>query len=149
MGTYGMVAACTYNVAQGIVVRTNSPMVLKSRKVLAELMLAQCPNAEVIQNLARRLGVKEPRFSARNELCVVCELCIRYCQEVTGANAISFVRVGSGSESYIIPEISSKACTGCKGCVSICPTGLIKFGNLEGKDVAYTMLPVLNGPPYL
>ncbi|MBE9568986.1 MAG: (2Fe-2S)-binding protein, partial [Proteobacteria bacterium] len=56
-GKSRLVTACTYPVEQGIVVKTNSAKVKKTRKMLLELLLARCPNVKIIQQLARDYGV--------------------------------------------------------------------------------------------
>jgi len=59
---FKFVAACLYQVKEGLVVKTNTEKVRKLRKGIIELLLARCPNAKRIQELAEEYGVEKPRF---------------------------------------------------------------------------------------
>jgi bidirectional [NiFe] hydrogenase diaphorase subunit len=121
-GRTRLVTACVYPAEDGLIVQTDSPRVLKTRKLLLELMLASSP-AKTIQDLARQYGVAKPRFKAEKTNCILCGLCVRYCAEIKKANAIGFV--GRGTERRVIfyPEIASTICASCRECFSLCPTG--------------------------
>ena len=54
--------SCTLPVAEGMEINTHSERVTKIRKILAELMLARCPESEVLRDLAREVGVSHCRF---------------------------------------------------------------------------------------
>jgi heterodisulfide reductase subunit A len=59
-------------------IQTHSERVLKIRRILAELMLARCPESEVLRDLARQLGVAHCRFERpRGETspCPTCGAC--------------------------------------------------------------------------
>lgn len=119
-----LVTACVYPVEDGLVVKTESPRVIKTRKMLLELMLASAP-AKVIEDLAFRYGVEKPRFEAERTMCVLCGLCVRYCAEIKKANAIGFVGRGIERKVVFFPEIASTVCMSCKECFGLCPTGKI------------------------
>jgi bidirectional [NiFe] hydrogenase diaphorase subunit len=119
-----LVTACVYPVEDGLVVKTESPRVIKTRKMLLELMLASAP-AKVIEDLALRYGVEKPRFEAERTMCVLCGLCVRYCAEIKKANAIGFVGRGIERKVVFFPEIASTVCMSCKECFGLCPTGKI------------------------
>jgi bidirectional [NiFe] hydrogenase diaphorase subunit len=119
-----LVTACVYPVEDGLVVKTESPRVIKIRKMLLELMLASAP-AKVIEDLALRYGVEKPRFEAERTMCVLCGLCVRYCAEIKKANAIGFVGRGIERKVVFFPEIASTVCMSCKECFGLCPTGKI------------------------
>jgi bidirectional [NiFe] hydrogenase diaphorase subunit len=122
-----LVASCVYPAEEGAVVKTNSEMVQRSRRITVELLLASAPNAPVIRELAARLGVQEPRISLSDGNCILCGLCVRACREIVGANAISLVNRGFSKEVRPPFEIGSNACVGCATCVFVCPTGAIKL----------------------
>jgi len=117
-----LVTACVYPVEDGLVVKTESPQVIKTRKMLLELMLASAP-AKAIEDLALRYGVEKPRFEAEKTMCVLCGLCVRYCAEIKKANAIGFVGRGIERKVVFFPEIASTVCMSCKECFGLCPTG--------------------------
>jgi bidirectional [NiFe] hydrogenase diaphorase subunit len=121
-GRSRLVTACVYPVEDGLIVKTESPKVIKIRKMLLELMLASSP-AKTIQDLARQYGISIRRFEAEKTNCILCGLCVRYCSEIKQANAIGFV--GRGIERRVVfhPEIASTVCASCRECFSLCPTG--------------------------
>ena len=119
-----LVTACVYPVEDGLVVKTASPKVIKVRKMLLELMLASAP-AKVIEDLALRYGVGKTRFEAERTMCILCGLCVRYCNEIKKANAIGFVGRGIERKVVFFPEIASTICASCRECFGLCPTGKI------------------------
>ena len=127
-----LVASCVYPAEEGAVVKTNSEMVQRSRRMTVELLLASAPQAKAIQKLASELGVQEPRVSLSDNDCILCGLCVRACDEIVGANAISLVHRGFSKEVSPPFEIGANACIGCTTCVFICPTGAIKLEDVLG-----------------
>ena len=59
--------------------------------------------------------------------CVLCGLCVRACEEVTGNTALGLV--GRGFDTIVAPEmclaLDKSKCTACGLCVSLCPTGAL------------------------
>ena len=55
-----MVTSCLYPVEEGLVVRTNSERIIRNRRMLIELLLARCPDSDVIRDMAKDLGVEAP-----------------------------------------------------------------------------------------
>jgi len=45
-----LVASCLYQVEEGLVIRTNTTEIVQIRKMIVELLLARCPDAEVVQD---------------------------------------------------------------------------------------------------
>jgi len=117
-----LVTACVYPAEDGLVVKTDTPQVLKIRKMLLELMLASAP-VKTIQDLARQYGVSKSRFKAEKTDCILCGQCVRYCAEIRRANAIGFVGRGIKRRVVFFPEIASTVCASCRECFSLCPTG--------------------------
>jgi len=124
-GRSRIVASCAYPVEAGLIVKTNSPRVLKIRKMLIELMLAIAPRVKLLDDLAARYGVEGTRFEAKPDFCILCGLCVRYCAEVKKANAIGFAGRGIERRVVFFPEIASKICMSCRECFPICPTAKI------------------------
>ena len=71
-----LVSSCTYPVEAGIRVRTASARVLRSRRMIVELMLASCPQSKTIQDLASAMEVRQQRFRQENESCILCGRCV-------------------------------------------------------------------------
>ncbi|MFC1932790.1 2Fe-2S iron-sulfur cluster-binding protein [Chloroflexota bacterium] len=134
-----LLTACTYPVEEGLEVKTVSPRVIAARKMLIELLLARAPGAKVIQDLAQEYGVETPRFKVDKpeELCILCGLCARFCEEVVGASAITFTKRGVDLEVTILPEITAESCIGCGACAKVCPTGLITMEDIYGRKILH------------
>ncbi len=135
-GRSRLVTSCNYPVQWEIAVRTASETVLKGRKMLAELMLARCPSAPEVPELAADLGVTRARFElgSPDELCHLCGLCVRVCKELIGQSAISFVGRGVDREVGSPFLKFSDDCIACGACEFICPTGAIKLEDITDKE---------------
>jgi hypothetical protein len=70
-GRSKVTASCTLLVEEGMVIKSNTDKILKMRKNIAELLVAQAPNSKAIQDIAVRCGVKNVRYPFRNEDCVL------------------------------------------------------------------------------
>ena len=125
-GRTRVMPSCTYPAREGLVVRTDTERIQKHRRMVAELLLARCPDVPQIQELATKLGVNvEGRFAKKDEGCILCGLCTRVCEQVVGVSAISFA--GRGPEKQVATPFldESKACIGCGSCYYICPVDYI------------------------
>jgi bidirectional [NiFe] hydrogenase diaphorase subunit len=130
-GRERLVTSCLYPVEEGLVVRTNTERIIKNRRILVELLLARCPESDVIRDLARQLGVEKTPFTPEDHgNCILCALCVRACQEVVGVSAISLVNRGVQREIAIPFYDNSDACIACGSCAYICPTGAIKLEDI-------------------
>jgi NADH dehydrogenase/NADH:ubiquinone oxidoreductase subunit G len=114
--------ACSHPVANNIIVKTRSEKVDKIRKLLLEMMLAHAPESLQLQEMAKEYGADANRFEKEPSFCILCGLCVRYCEEVAKKNAVTFVERGTTREIMFIPEIAMKECWDCKGCFPLCPT---------------------------
>ena len=132
-GRERLVASCLYPVEAGLMVKTNTERVLDNRRMIIELLLARCPDSEVIQDLASELGVDKPTFRLEedNRKCILCALCARVCQEVVGVLAISLVNRGVDRQlTTPFNKDYSEACIGCGSCVYVCPTHAITMEDI-------------------
>jgi NADH dehydrogenase/NADH:ubiquinone oxidoreductase subunit G len=120
-----LVTSCVYNVEEGLKVETESASVVKVRKMLLELMLASSPGVKLIQDYASRYGITKSRFETEPSFCILCGLCVRYCNEVKGKNAIGFTGRGTERRVMFFPDIAAEECPKCGECFSICPTGVL------------------------
>jgi len=145
-GSSRIVASCIYPVEEGLVVNTRSDRVLRDRKMLIELMLALAPGAKVILDLAEEYGVEKTRFQTEDpgNLCILCGLCSRICEERIGVSAINFV--GRGVDRKVQTpfqgtlDVDMDVCIACGACASVCPTGAIKLEDITKKKP----LPILS-----
>ena len=131
-GKSRIVASCVYPVEEGLTVKTRSDRVVRERKMLIELLLARTPKAKAIQDLAHEYGVGETRFKTEDEdnLCILCGLCARVCEERMGRSAITFVGRGIDKKVDTPFHIQTEDCMACGACVSVCPTGAIKLEDI-------------------
>ena len=133
---FRFVAACLYEVKEGLIVKTDTERLKKLRKGIIELLLARCPNVKRVQELAVEYGVDKPRFVLGDQDCILCGLCVRACQEIIGKSAISLVNRGIFRE-VAVPFYAyelEESCIGCGDCAFVCPTGAIKMGP-DGKPI--------------
>jgi pyruvate ferredoxin oxidoreductase beta subunit len=121
------VTSCNYPVTESINVKTNSEEVLEIRKMLIELILARCPDVKIVKELAKKLGVQKTRFPLQHENCLLCGLCVRACNEIAGAHAISFTSRGLDKKVATPFEIVTDLCINCNECVKVCPTGAVEL----------------------
>lgn len=135
-GRTNVVAACIYPAQQGMVVRTRTKQIDQIRKVLTEQLLAHAPESEVLQKLAREYQADKNRFAREASFCILCGLCVRYCDEVKKKNAVGFVDRGPNREIGFIPEIATKECWDCKECFPLCPTSALQAAYVLMKSLA-------------
>lgn len=140
-GRSRLVTSCTYPVEEGLDVKTRSPEVIEVRKMLVELLLARAPKARAVRLLAREYGIEQPLFKTKDEgeLCILCGLCARVCDEIIGASAISFVDRGVNRAVTFNPDISPELCVGCGVCTAVCPTGCLELEKPYGVIAAIDM----------
>jgi NADH-quinone oxidoreductase chain G len=141
--------ACTLMAADGMVVKTESETIARVRRGILEFLLINhpldCPYCDKageceLQDLVNKYGPTVGRYKeekrrvpeshkdqifARNmERCVVCTRCVRMCQDVQGASAISII--GRGNRSRMEPFSSASFnCEYCGNCLTVCPVGAI------------------------
>lgn len=122
-----LTTSCDLPIREGLEIRTDTENVMKARRMALELLWAQAPEAEVVQRMARAMGVRKPRFAVREGLgkCILCGLCVRVCAEVLGESAVSFSKRGASRVVTTPFADSSSECIGCGACIAVCPTGHI------------------------
>ncbi len=137
-----LVTSCVYPVENGLIVKTESEPVIKGRKMLLELMWARAPGVQPIRDYGIRYSITgvqavqdygiaygisaiKTKFEIEPIFCILCGLCVRYCEEVKKKNAIGFIGRGTEREIVFFPEIAREECPNCQECYSICPTGAL------------------------
>jgi NADH dehydrogenase/NADH:ubiquinone oxidoreductase subunit G len=138
-GRTKLVVSCIYPVEQNIIVRTRSEKVDRIRKTIIELLMAHAPDAPKLLEYAKEYGADRNRFEKDPSFCIHCGLCVRYCAEVKGKNAIGFVDRGIRKEICFIPEIAAVECNDCKECFPLCPTSYLQ--------AAFVLTEALSFPP--
>ena len=123
------VTACNYPIWEGMDVKTDTEAVHQGRKLIVELLLARCPTVPVIQELAAMYDIKEPRFKAEDDDCILCGLCTRICDRM-GNNAISLTGRGVDMKVDTPFHVQTDVCIACGACAFVCPTGHIKLEDI-------------------
>jgi formate dehydrogenase major subunit len=154
-GRRGYPASCTTPVEAGMVVRTQSHKLQEVRKGVMELYISDhpldcltCPangNCE-LQDMAGVTGLREvrygveganhlklakdesnPYFTFDSSKCIVCNRCVRACEETQGTFALTIsgrgfdARVSAGQDQSFMES----ECVSCGACVEACPTATL------------------------
>lgn len=144
-----LMTSCTLMAADGMVVRTESDAIAGVRRAILEFLLINhpldCPVCDKageceLQDAVMQYGPPSGRFIeekrkvreshddpilARNmERCIVCTRCVRMCEDVQGASAISMIDRGGRT---VVEPFSSRSfnCEYCGNCITACPVGSI------------------------
>ena len=142
-----IVAACTTPCREGLAVDTRDPRARLVVGAVVELVLSELPAPPAphteLAAVARELGVREPRWSGavheraldtrhpylafQHELCISCGRCVRACDEVQGAFALTATGRGFGANvtAGIDAGFRDSACVSCGACADTCPTDAI------------------------
>ena len=154
-GRKGTPSSCTTPVAEGMVISTDSEKLTRLRQGVMELYLSDHPekcevgDACQVHGMAKKVGLKEVRYEVKeshldlpkdetnpyftfdSKECIVCNRCVRACDEVQGTFALTIsgrafdARVSAGNKNFVESE-----CVSCGACVQVCPTGALKEKNL-------------------
>ena len=135
-----IVTACNYPAWDGLQIITDSPRVLNARKVNLEMLLSKCAPVPVLQQLADQMGIDEPRWGVGEDTCILCGLCVRVCDEVVGAHALSFGDRGI-SRTVVTPfGEETNDCILCGACAKVCPTGHIRLEEVSNRSIVHQEL---------
>ena len=147
-----LLTACTLPVQEGMVVHTESPVVVEARKAMLEFLLTNhpldCPVCDKggeceLQDMTFRYGAGESRFLEQKvhteekqfsplvyfdaPRCILCYRCVRICDEGLGVKALGVVHRGVFTE--IGPNRGDHLfCDECGMCIDICPVGALTSG---------------------
>ncbi len=163
-GRRGYPASCTTPVEQGMKVRTQSEKLQSLRRGVMELYISDHPldcltcaaNGDCeLQDMAGQTGLREVRYGyeGKNHLdsvkdesnpyftydpskCIVCNRCVRACEEIQGTYALTIAGRGFDSRVFAGQSFMESDCVSCGACVQACPTA-----TLQEKSVIEKGLP--------
>ncbi|MGF0239698.1 formate dehydrogenase subunit alpha [Rhodococcus sp. IEGM1300] len=154
-GMRGYPASCTTPVSEGMSVHTQTPKLATLRRNVMELYISDHPldcltcsangNCE-LQTVAGQVGLREVRYGYEGDnhladvkdtsnpyfdydpsKCIVCNRCVRACEETQGTFALTITGRGfesrvsaAGGENFLDSE-----CVSCGACVQACPTATL------------------------
>ncbi|RKX89184.1 MAG: formate dehydrogenase subunit alpha [Spirochaetes bacterium] len=173
-GQRGLQTSCSRIAEEGMVVSTETKEIAKSRKSTLELMISEhrmvCATCDadgdcLLQDYAYRYHVNEDRFPKIKPKvkvpnftnyhkaiqydptkCVRCMRCVKICEEVQGANAIT-LRERAGQvlvTTAFNTDLRDSSCESCGQCVGVCPVGAmtnkpaVKLGKVKDLEKVLT-----------
>jgi len=120
-GRSKVTASCTLEAEEGMVILAHTEKILKARKNIAEMLVAEAPNSRAIQDLAVRCGVKEVHYPFRDKNCVLCGRCVRACGELWRSKSLGFVGRGEERQVRLPFDKRPEYCKKCNACIDLCP----------------------------
>jgi len=127
--------SCTFPAQEGLVVNTTSDRVLKTRKIVVELMLARCGGVQVVKDLAASLGIEDTRFPKKDEDCILCGMCVRVCRERMNVGAVNFVNRGTQKRIAPAYDRHSASCIACGACQVVCPVDCVDLSEITTHEL--------------
>jgi formate dehydrogenase alpha subunit len=147
-----LMASCVTPAMQDMNLVTDSPPVVKHRRNIVRLMMAEHPESCIVCNkgnrcklrqIAAQLGIGEsglypmPNYKTLEQAnpfiirdlskCILCGKCIRADHEFVATGAIDYNMRGFKSRPSVVHDLAleNSNCTFCGTCISICPTGAL------------------------
>jgi NADH dehydrogenase/NADH:ubiquinone oxidoreductase subunit G len=165
-GSRTLVGSCHTPISEGMVIYTATPKVLKTRKVILELLLTShcgtcymCDKANIceLRKLAADLDTGLSRFHARKRYypvedvspyihrdltkCILCRRCVKACRDIAKQSLFGVAYRGFDSKIIVDTDqpLSKDVCRDCLVCIPLCPTGALSYPRKIGE--------VKKGPP--
>ncbi|MCL6449787.1 MAG: formate dehydrogenase subunit alpha [Acetobacteraceae bacterium] len=170
-----LLASCVTPVQDGMVVETESPRVVRARRTVISLLLANHPEDCLtcqkageceLQRYAYQYGVERttypgerkdyppddsnPFFIRDHRKCILCGRCIRMCAERQGRSAVDFAFRGFATRvttAFDVP-LEESPCLFCGNCAAVCPVGALMPRAFVGKGRAWEQTRVRTICPY-
>ncbi len=174
-GARTLVASCAMPAGPGMEVTTDSPEVLRSRRLNIELLLASgnhnCLTCEKngackLQALAYQYGITDIRFKGQTQQypkddsnplivrdfsrCILCGRCVQACNDLQVNRAIGYGYRGAASKIVTTGDkpYQESDCVFCGQCVQACPVGALTEKKAQGLARSWETKKVRTTCPY-
>jgi formate dehydrogenase major subunit len=164
VGGRTLAASCVRECEEGMVVRTSGEPIERTRRMVTALLLADHPTPCArekttgdceLEALGRRFGLihpglpngaspagdadlSSPVIGVDRQACILCDRCIRACDDVQSNEVIG--RAGRGVGTRIAFDLDQpmgqSTCVSCGECAAFCPTGA-----LVNKAISLPLVP--------
>jgi len=145
--------ACSFPVAEGMIIKTSTPRIIKARKNIMELIFSHhpqdCLNCNKnrtceLQSIAEELNMSNPiRYEVETRgkeidtsspsitfdanKCILCGRCIEVCNTIQTVGVLA--KENRGYNTVVAPpygkSLIDTACVNCGQCVQVCPVGAL------------------------
>jgi formate dehydrogenase major subunit len=146
-------SSCTLPASNGMIVKTDSEALRKSRQTILSLLFSErnhfCPFCQLsggdceLQNAAYDQGMthwpmqpgwktfpvdtSHDYFILDNNRCILCRRCVRACSELVGNYTLGIAE--RGSDCMLVADanvpLGDSSCVSCGVCLQVCPTGAL------------------------
>ncbi|MHC4242473.1 MAG: formate dehydrogenase subunit alpha [Planctomycetota bacterium] len=172
------VTACTFEISEGLVIKTETDLIRRLRKTVLELLFYEhrgvCTTCDEngdckLQRYAYEyqldddvfqtstINVAKDNYTTGNEAieydidkCIRCGRCIRICEEVQMDSALTFKERAASVEVTTAFDIplNESTCELCGQCISTCPTGALYERSAKGKGQCKDLCRTRTTCPY-
>jgi predicted molibdopterin-dependent oxidoreductase YjgC len=161
-GVRGLKESCATPARDGMVVRTDTPRVQETRRMVVELLLADghhnCISCQAsgdceLQEMAYRLGIERPGLLfdtpqepldassegivRESDKCIHCGRCVNACQNLVVNRVLAFGYRGHTTKVIADEDVplGESTCVLCGECVQVCPVGALTYTGPRGARV--------------
>src|SRR5262249_11537596 len=166
----GQAAACALPVNEGMVVRTETPALVESRRFVLEMLLRHYADSGYaagdrgeteFEHWVRHYGIRPSQPQPRHPIdsdpnpfvwvdmnkCILCTRCVRACEEVQGRFVWGVGYRGDGAKiiAGLDTTMLDARCESCGACVAYCPTGALDDKMAVGLGKPDQVVPTICG----
>ena len=160
-GVDGMILSCQEKAVDGAVINTNNKELESERQSIMKLYDVNHPlecgvcdkSGECdLQNKTLEFNVDSQNFTTKDmhrpvqdwgfisydpSLCIMCEKCVRVCNEIVGSEQLQ-ISVG-GYKSTIVNTKPENNCISCGECMAVCPVGALASSDFKYSTNAWEL----------
>jgi len=95
--------------------------------------------AKALDKLRKTAAKLAENEKAEPGTCTLCQVCVRLCRDVIGAEVLALDKPSSDRSTWKIVAAAPERCTGCAACAEICPTGFIACTTSDGRRTIWEL----------